>query len=196
MTTNHTNHHELLKIRQIRVICGEKIKIMKNLLALSIMCLCFFTGCKAQLKVDNSVSGDLNLDKYLGDWYEIARFDHKFERGIQFCKANYSLREDGKVAVLNTGVKDGKPSEAKGKAKFTDNPRILRVSFFGPFYGDYRIMLVDEDYQWVLVGGSDESYLWILARTPKISEEVKETILAEATRRGYDIVKLIWVEQE
>lgn len=160
------------------------------------MCLCFFTGCKAQSQVDNSVSGDLDLDRYLGDWYEIARFDHKFERGIQYCKANYSLREDGKVAVLNTGIKDGKLSEAKGKAKLTDNPRILRVSFFGPFYGDYRIMLLDEDYQWVLVGGSDENYLWILARTPKISDEVKETILAEATRRGYDVSKLIWVEQE
>lgn len=169
---------------------------MKNLLTLLIMCLSFFTGCTAQTKVDNSVSGDLNLDKYLGDWYEIARFDHKFERGIQFCKANYSLREDGKVAVKNTGIKNGKPSEANGKAKFTDNPRILRVSFFGPFYGDYRIMLLDEDYQWVLVGGSDESYLWILARTPKISDEIKETILNEATRRGYDVQKLIWVEQE
>ena len=160
------------------------------------MCLCFFTGCKAQTKVDNSVSGDLNLDKYLGTWYEIARFDHKFERGIQLCKAQYSLREDGKVAVLNTGIKNGEPSEARGKAKLTDNPRILRVSFFGPFYGDYRIMLLDEDYQWVLVGGSDDSYLWILARTPKISDEVKETILADATRRGYDVGKLIWVEQE
>ena len=160
------------------------------------MCLFFFSGCKAQSKIDNSVSGDLNLDKYLGTWYEIARFDHRFERGIQFCKAQYSLREDGKVAVLNTGIKNGEPSEARGKAKLTDNPRILRVSFFGPFYGDYRIMLLDEDYQWVLVGGSDDSYLWILARAPKISEEVKDTILKEATRRGYDVNKLIWVEQE
>ena len=117
-------------------------------------------------------------------------------RMVQFCKAQYSLREDGKVAVLNTGIKNGEPSEAKGKAKFTDTPRILRVSFFGPFYGDYRIMLLDEDYQWVLVGGSDESYLWILSRTPKLSDDVKETILKEATRRGYDVGKLIWVEQE
>ena len=169
---------------------------MKKCLTLLIMCLCFFTGCKAQSNVDNSVSGDLNLDRYLGDWYEIARFDHQFERGIQFCKANYSLREDGKVAVLNTGMKDGKQSEAKGKAKLTDNPRILRVSFFGPFYGDYRIMLLDKDYQWVLVGGSDDSYLWILARTPKLADDIKATILAEVTRRGYDVQKLIWVEQE
>lgn len=152
-------------------------------------------GCTAQPTVDNSVSGDLQLEKYLGDWYEIARFDHKFERGIEFCKANYSLREDGKVAVKNTGLKNGKPSEANGKAKLTDNPRILRVSFFGPFYGDYRIMLLDPNYQWVLVGGSDASYLWILARTPQIPEDVRATILAEATRRGYDVSKLIWVEQ-
>lgn len=82
--------------------------------------------CISQNKVDNSVSGDLQLDKYLGTWYEIAHFDHKFERGVQFCKAQYSLREDGKVAVLNTGTKNGKPSEANGKAKFTDTPKILR----------------------------------------------------------------------
>ena len=169
---------------------------MRYLLRSLIMCFTFFAGCNAQTKVDNSVSGDLNLDKYLGDWYEIARFDHKFERGIQFCKANYSLREDGKVAVKNTGIKNGKPSEANGKAKFTDNPRVLRVSFFGPFYGDYRIMHLDPDYQWVLVGGSDESYLWILARTSKISDKVKETMLNEAMRRGYDVNKLIWVEQK
>lgn len=169
---------------------------MKNIFILTLMCVCLCCGCKAQTKVDNSVSGELTLEKYLGDWYEIARFDHKFERGIQFSKANYSLREDGKVAVLNTGIKDGKAREASGKAKFTDTPRILRVSFFGPFYGDYRVMLLDAAYQWVLVGGSDERYLWILARTPKLTEEVKETILNEAKRRGYDVGKLIWVEQE
>jgi lipocalin len=168
---------------------------MKNLLTTLIMCLCLFTGCKVQSKVDNSVSGDLQLDKYLGEWYEIARFDHRFERGMQFCKAQYTLREDGKVAVLNTGIKDGKPKEANGKAKLTDNPRILRVSFFGPFYGDYRIMLLSPDYQWVLIGGSNAKYLWILSRTPKLTDDVRETILAEATRRGYDVSKLIWVEQ-
>lgn len=163
-----------------------------TLLAMSIF-LCI--GCTAQPKVDNSVAGDLKLDQYLGDWYEIARFDHSFERGIQFSKANYTLREDGKVQVLNSGIKDGKAKESKGKAKLTDNPRILRVSFFGPFYSDYRVMLLDPDYQWVLVGGSSAKYLWILSRTPQVPDEVRETILAEATRRGYDVGKLIWVEQ-
>lgn len=168
---------------------------MKRSLILVVMGLLASFGAAAQ-KVDNSVSGALDLKRYLGDWYEIARFDHKFERGIEFCKANYSLREDGKVAVKNTGMKNGKPSEANGKAKLTDNPRILRVSFFGPFYGDYRVMLLDPDYQWVLVGGSDASYLWILARTPQIPEDVRATILAEASRRGYDVSKLIWVKQK
>lgn len=154
------------------------------------------TACAAQSKVDNSVAGGLTLDQYLGDWYEIARFDHSFERGIQFSKANYTLREDGKVQVLNSGLKDGKAKTSKGKAKLTDNPRILRVSFFGPFYSDYRVMLLDPDYQWALVGGSSAKYLWILSRTPRLADDVRETILAEATRRGYDVEKLIWVEQE
>ena len=152
-------------------------------------------GCTAQPTVDNSVSGDLQLEKYLGDWYEIARFDHSFERGISFCKANYTLREDGMVQVVNTGIKNGKPKESKGKAKRTENARILRVSFFGPFYGDYRIMLLDSDYQWVLVGGSSEKYLWILSRSPQLTDDARVSILAEATRRGYDVSKLIWVEQ-
>lgn len=144
-----------------------------------------------------AVSQDiLELDRYLGDWYEIARFDHVFERGLSHSKASYTLREDGKVQVLNSGIKAGAPKEARGKAKLTPDPRVLRVSFFGPFYGDYRIMLLDEDYQWVLVGGSSDKFLWILARTSQISDEVRETILAEATRRGYDVGKLIWVEQE
>lgn len=156
-----------------------------------------FVGCCAQAtKVDNSVSGSLELDRYLGDWYEIARFDHSFEKGLSHSKASYTLREDGKVQVLNSGIKAGAPKEAKGKAKLTSDPRVLRVSFFGPFYGDYRIMLLDEDYQWVLVGGSSDKFLWILSRTPQISDELRDSILAEATRRGYDVGKLIWVEQE
>ncbi len=169
---------------------------MKNLISTIIMALFLCTNCSGQSKVDNSASGELNLEKYLGEWYEIARFDHRFERGLTHTKAQYTLKEDGSIAVLNTGLKDGKPSEAKGKTKYTDNPRILRVSFFGPFYGDYRIMLLDDDYQWVLIGGSSEKYLWIMSRTPKLTDSAKETILAEATRRGYDISKLIWVEQE
>ena len=153
-------------------------------------------GCSTKLTVDNSVVSDLDLNRYLGDWYEIARFDHRFERGVEYAKANYTLREDGKVNVLNTGIKDGKPKEAKGKAKLTDTSALLRVSFFGPFYADYRIMLLDADYQYALIGSGSDNYLWILSRTPRLSEEAKTQVLTEAQRRGYDTSKLIWVKQE
>ena len=147
------------------------------------------------MKADNSVSGGLELEKYLGDWYEVARFNHRFERGISHSKANYSLTDDGRIAVQNTGLKDGVRKVAKGKTKFTDSPRILRVSFFWFFYGDYRILLLDPDYQWALVGGGSDKYLWILSRTPQLAPADKATILAEASRRGYNVDDLIWVEQ-
>ena len=114
---------------------------------------------------------------------------------MEYAKANYSLRDDGKIDVLNTGIKDGEPKEAKGIAKTTNTPGLLRVSFFGPFFGDYRIMMVDENYQYALVGGSTDKYLWILSRTPQLDEATKSLILAEADLRGYDTSKLIWVKQ-
>jgi apolipoprotein D and lipocalin family protein len=138
---------------------------------------------------------DLDQSRYLGGWYEIARFDHRFERGLEESKALYTLREDGKIDVTNTGVKNGQPKVAQGKARTTDNPALLRVSFFGPFYADYRVMMLDPDYQYALVGGKSAKYLWILSRTPQLEESVKQAILAEATRRGYDVSKLIWVKQ-
>ena len=131
----------------------------------------------------------------MGDWYEIARFDHSFERGLEYCKANYALRADGKIAVTNTGIKDGKPKTSEGKAKTTDTPAVLRVSFFGPFYSDYRVMLLDANYQWALVGSKNAKYLWILSRTPSIDAAAKSALLSEAKRRGYATSALIWVKQ-
>ena len=161
-----------------------------------VMALLSCCVCAAQ-KVDNApITSPFSLEKYLGSWYEVARFDHSFERGLSHAKAQYILRADGKVDVLNSGIKNGKAKEAKGKAKLTDVPTVLRVSFFGPFYSDYRILMLDPDYQWVLVGGSSAKFLWILSRTPVLADDVRATILAEATRRGYDVGKLIWVEQK
>ena len=168
---------------------------MKKILYLFLTIL-LLTTCSGELTVDNSVVDSFDLNRYLGDWYEIARFDHSFERGIEFCKAKYALREDGKIEVLNTGVKDGELKEAKGKGKLTDTPALLRVSFFGPFYADYRVMLLDSAYQYALVGSGSDDYLWILSRSPQLADDVKATILAEAKRRGYDTEKLIWVKQE
>lgn len=166
---------------------------MKKLINLS-MLLCLLAGC-SKPTVDNSVMNDFDLNRYLGSWYEIARFDHKFERGMEHTMATYTLRKDGKIDVLNTGMKNGKPSEAKGVAKLTDTPSLFRVSFWGPFYSDYRIMLLDDNYQYALVGSGGDDYLWILSRTPQISDEIKGLILAEAQKRGYDTYKLIWVRQ-
>lgn len=166
---------------------------MKKTINLSVL-LCLLAGF-SKLTVDNSVVNDFDLNRFLGSRYEIARYDHRFERGMEQTKALYVLREDGKVDVLNTGMKNGKHSEAKGTAKLTGTPGRLRVSFWGPFYSDYRVMLIDDDYQYALVGGGSDDYLWILSRTPQISAETKALILAEVQRRGYDPAKLIWVKQ-
>ena len=166
---------------------------MKKMKPLSVL-LCQLVGC-SKSTTDNSVVTNFDLDRFLGNWYEIARFNHRFERGMEQTKANYILREDGKVAVLNTGIKNGKHSQVKGVARLTDTPALLRVSFWGPFYSDYRVMLLDDDYQYALIGSGSDKYLWILARTPQISDEIKDKIVAEARRRGYDIDKLIWIKQ-
>ena len=154
-----------------------------------------FAACDASTKVDNSTVKSVDLNRYLGSWYEIAKYDHYFERDLDYAMARYTLRDDGKIDVLNTGIKDGRAKDAKGIAKTTDVPGLLRVSFFGPFFGDYRIMMLDEDYQYVLVGGSTDKYLWILSRTPQLDDATLSLILAEADRRGYDTSKLIWVKQ-
>lgn len=155
----------------------------------------FFSACDAT-EIDNSTVKAVDLNRYLGSWYEIAKYDHVFERGLDYAMANYTLREDGKIDVLNTGIKDGRAKDAKGIAKTTNIPGLLKVSFFGPFYSDYRIMMLDTNYQYVLVGGSNDKYLWILSRTPQLDEATQALILAEADKRGYDTSKLIWVKQQ
>ena len=153
-------------------------------------------GCVSGPKVDNTPVAALDLNRYLGEWYEIARFDHSFERGIEQAKASYTLNEDGTIKVVNSGIKAGKPKTAIGKGKLTDTPALLRVSFFGPFYADYRVMKIDKDYAYALVGSGGADYLWMLSRTRVLSDAAKSELLADAKRRGYDTDKLIWVKQE
>ena len=168
-----------------------KIKTMIALTAAAIL-----AGCASAPKVDNSVVGAFELNHYLGDWYEIARFDHTFERGVEEAKATYSLRDDGKVEVRNSGVKDGKPKVAKGVGKTTETPGLLRVTFFWPFYADYRVMALDKAYTAALVGSGGADYLWILSRSPRLDHKMKESLLNEAVRRGYDTSKLLWIRQK
>ena len=157
-------------------------------------------NCSSQNRMMNTKTiQKLDLERYFGTWYEIARYDHRFERGLQGVTATYSMRDDGKIKVVNRGYKnslDGTLDVATGKAKLTDEPGKLKVSFFWIFYGDYYILELDNDYQWVLIGSSSPKYLWILSRTPKLDEPVKNRILELARERGYDTSKLIWVEQK
>ena len=157
--------------------------------------LALAAGCVSVPKVDNAPVATLDMNRYLGEWYEIARFDHSFERGVEQAKANYTQNADGTIKVVNSGIKNGKPKTAVGKGKTTDTPGLLRVSFFGPFYADYRVMMIDEDYTYALVGSGGADYLWILSRTSGLSETAKSELLSEAQRRGYDTGKLIWVRQ-
>jgi lipocalin len=165
---------------------------MKRLITL-LTTICLTLICEAAT-IDNTTVKTFDLQRFLGSWFEVARYDHWFERGLEQTKATYKLRTDGKIEVLNTGIKNGKPKESKGKAKTTDTAGLLRISFFGPFYSDYRIMLIDKDYQYAIIGSSSDSYLWILSRKPQLSKDTKELILKEVRRRGYDINKLIWVK--
>jgi apolipoprotein D and lipocalin family protein len=140
------------------------------------------------------------LDRYLGRWYEIARLDHSFERGLDHVNAEYSLKDDGSVRVLNRGYDPVKKEwqEAEGKAQFVDskNEGYLKVSFFGPFYGSYVVFGLDQqDYQYSFVSGPDTSYLWLLARTPTIPDAVMQQFLSEAKKAGFDTSKLIVVDQ-
>ncbi len=145
---------------------------------------------------------DFDLERYLGKWYEIARFNHSFERNLMNVTATYSLRDDGKVRVLNKGYKnsaDGQYSRAEGKAKFADINTIghLKVSFFGPFYGDYIIVEMDkENYQYALIVSNSYKYLWILSRTPQLDSDTIDKLLTKATDLGFDLSGLIMVEQD
>ena len=154
-----------------------------------------FTSCTTLQKVNNETIDSLDLNRFLGEWYEIARFDHCFESGMENNKAVYTMGENGIVSVKNSGVKNGNLKEVSGIAKTTDNPGLLRVSFFKPFYADYRVLYLDADYQYALIGSASSDYLWILSRTPQLEDSAKEILLSEAVSRGYDINNFIWVKQ-
>lgn len=140
------------------------------------------------------------VERYLGKWYEIARLDHSFERGLEQISAEYSIREDGGVKVVNRGFSIEKNAwkSAEGKAYFVENvdTGYLKVSFFGPFYGAYVIFELDKtNYQYAFVSGPDKSYLWFLSRSPQVSEALMEKFITQAERLGFDTSKLIYVNQ-
>lgn len=175
---------------------------MKNKIVLFFVLSMSLTSCSGQNdRIDKTVVKDFNLEKYLGTWYEIVRYDHRFERGLTGVTATYSLEPDGTIKVLNAGYKDslqGERSEAIGKAKIPDPdiPSKLKVSFFWIFYADYFVLELDPDYQWSVVGSKSDDYLWILSRTPQMDQSIYQELLSRLTKRGYDVQQLIQVEQK
>jgi apolipoprotein D and lipocalin family protein len=138
-----------------------------------------------------------DLERYLGTWYEIARFPHSFEKGLDNVTATYSLRADGLVEVVNKGYKNGEERKATGKAKLAGSPQVghLKVSFFLFFYSDYIIVELDSSYSCALVVGANTDYLWILAREPTLPPDTVNRLTARARELGFDMSRLIMVDQ-
>ena len=156
------------------------------------------SGCVTK---PNSIEPVKNFQasKYLGKWYEIARFDNSFEKGMTNVYAEYSLNPNGSIKIVNSGVtpSTGKRSYADGVAKFVENKNtaFLKVSFFRPFYGAYVVFKLDDNYKYAYVAGDNKNYLWLLSRTKTVLESVKQDFIKKAKGLGYDTSKLVWVKQ-
>lgn len=158
------------------------------------------SGCTGYPKNITPVQ-DFELNRYLGKWYEIARLDHSFERGLDKVTAYYSIREDGGVCVVNRGYSSATQEwkEAEGKAYFARKPEegYLKVSFFGPFYSSYVIFELDkENYQHAFVTGPNSSYLWLLSRSPQPADTVVNRFVRKAEDLGYPVDQLIYVKHD
>jgi len=144
---------------------------------------------------------DFDIERYLGKWHEIARLDHRFERGLSQVTATYTRREDGGINVTNRGYNINKDTykEATGKAYFINEPTTgrLKVSFFGPFYGGYNIIALDKvNYSWAMISGPSRKYLWILAREKSLAPEIVNKLVAQARDSGFPVDALIFVDHK
>ena len=164
-----------------------------------LMAISLLTGCTTIPEGIKPISA-FNVNRYVGKWYEIARLDNRFERGLNQITAEYSLRGDGGLNVINSGVdiETGEHKSAKGKAYFIDNPSVgsLKVSFFGPFYAGYHIIELDkQNYSYAMIAGSDRDYLWILARKPKLDGIDLHNLIDKAKQLGFATQHLMYPEQ-
>ena len=158
-----------------------------------------FSGCVGIPDGITPVEG-FDVHRYLGKWYEIARLDHSFERGLVKVTAEYALQDDGGVSVVNRGYDSGSGQwkTATGKAFFVDarDRGYLKVSFFGPFYGSYIVFELDREYRYAFVCGPNRSYLWLLSRTPSVDEALIRAFAGRARELGFDLAGLVMVAQE
>jgi apolipoprotein D and lipocalin family protein len=172
---------------------------MKRAAALLVAMLIGLAGCSTTPPDGVAVVSPFDIARYEGKWYEIARLDHSFERGLTDVSATYRQQPDGSVEVLNRGYDSERKDwrEAVGRALFTGAPDVgsLKVSFFGPFYGGYHVVALDaQGYRWAMVIGPDRSYLWILAREKHLPDSIRDRLVAQAAALGIDVGKLIWVD--
>jgi|TARA_R110002033_G_scaffold138808_5_gene177958 apolipoprotein D and lipocalin family protein len=170
--------------------------IFKSTLLLSILLL--FTACSSKYAPLKTVK-KVDINRYLGTWYEIARYEHFFEKGCKNVSANYTLRDDNKIKVVNLCQKidTNEKTKATGVAYTTnESASKLKVSFFRPFYGNYWVLMLDEEYKYALIGEPSREYLWILSRTKKLDKETLNKILDSLPALGYTKDKLIWTIQE
>lgn len=175
----------------------KKLSMKTLFLALLIV----IAGCSTAPPDGIKSVSPFDVNRYLGQWYEIARLDHSFERGLSEVSATYTLKPDGSLEVLNKGydAKRDKWKSATGRALFTgpQTQGSLKVSFFGPFYGGYHVIALDQvGYQWAMISGPDRDYLWILARSKTIAPGIREALLKKAAELGFATQSLIWVEHK
>ncbi len=166
--------------------------------SLGIIGLLLLNSCSVGIPDGATAVKNFDSDKYLGKWYEIARFDYKFERNMDNVTANYSLNPDGSIKVQNQGYNYMKKEwkESIGEARFVNDKSEarLKVSFFKPIWAGYNVIDIDDNYQNALVVGNSTKYIWILSRDKKMPESIKERFLAKAQKLGYDTNALIWVK--
>ena len=176
------------------------MQIFRFFVMFCVLFVCNCTKTDSQM-IDQTTVKKLDLSRYLGTWYEIARFPHSFEKNLVGVTATYTLKDDGRIEVLNQGYKNvlnGEQSKAVGKAKVPNKlePGKLKVSFFWIFYADYFVLELDEqNYQYAMIGSSSDKYLWILSRTPQMDPSVYDMLLDKARKRGYNLSKLYIVPQ-
>ncbi|WP_375749642.1 lipocalin family protein [Vibrio sp. HN007] len=155
------------------------------------------TGCLGMPENLKPVN-EFDARQYMGKWYEVARLDHSFERGLSKVTAEYSLKEDGGISVINKGysVEEESWDQAEGRAYFvrSESEGYLKVSFFGPFYGSYVVFELGDNYEYAFVSGPDNDYLWLLSRSPDVDESVKNRFLNLSNELGFKTENIIWVD--
>ena len=182
-------------------------KTMKNTLlkiavpvSLGFVGLFLLNSCSAGIPAGANAIQNFDSEKYLGQWYEIARYDYRFEKNMDQVTATYSKNQDGTIKVENRGYdyvkKEWKQSTGEAKFVNAEQEARLKVSFFKPFWASYNVIDLDDDYQYALVAGKNLDYMWILSRKKSIPENIKTRFLDKAKSVGYDTTKLIWVDQK